>query len=373
MKHSGNLMIPLNQLRPRVLEWLWVGRLALGKLAIFDGDPGRGKSLVTLDLCARITTGRPMPDGSGGGEPANVVIIQGEDFADDTILPRLKALGADLGRVFVFHSDFLEEKGPFRLPTHTKILRQALELIRPRLLVIDPIMAFLDRKILACDDQSIRRALKPLGELVNHYGCACILVRHLNKSGGSRSLYRGGGSIGFSAACRSCWLFDFDPEDQGRLIMAQTKNNLAARQESFAYRIVPQLGAEPLLEWLGPSPLTSDELLGHAGRKAATVLLRDVADEFLTALLEDGPRTTTEIWQAAREQGLHRRTLQNARSLLGIDSVRVWNGQKTLTYWLLPGQKLPDTIPPEHRPEDIDDLFAGVREKYPLDPLEEDE
>jgi hypothetical protein len=352
MNQSANPMIPLSQLQPRVLSWLWPGRLGLGKLAIFDGDPGRGKSLVTLDLCARITTGRPMPDGSGG-EPANVAIIQGEDFADDTILPRLKALGADLGRVFVFGSEFLEGKGPFRLPTHTEILRQGT--------------------IMACDDQSIRRALKPLAELVNDYGCACILVRHLNKSGGSRSLYRGGGSIGFSAACRSCWLFDFDPRDHGRLIMAQTKNNLAARQESLAYRIVPQIGAEPLLEWLGTSPLTADELLGRAGRQAAVPLLRELADEFLTAFLEDGPRTTDEIWDAAREEGLQRRTLQNARKLLKIDSVRVWNGQKQLTYWLLAGQKLPDTIPPEHRPDDIDDLFAGVREQYPLDPLDDDE
>src|SRR5438105_9413766 len=165
MNATANPLIPLSRLKSRTVSWLWPNRLALGKLAIFDGDPGRGKSLVTLDLCARITTGRPMPDGSGGGAPANVVIIQGEDFAEDTILPRLKALGADLARVFVFHSDFLEEEGPFRLPTHTEVLTQALDVIRPRLLVIDPIMAFLDRKILACDDQSIRRALQPLAEL----------------------------------------------------------------------------------------------------------------------------------------------------------------------------------------------------------------
>ncbi|HEV3258485.1 MAG TPA: hypothetical protein VG013_16530 [Gemmataceae bacterium] len=155
--------------------------------------------------------------------------------------------------------------------------------------------------------------------------------------------------------------------------MAQTKNNFAARQESLAYRIVTEVGAEPVLEWLGPSGLTSDDLLARAGRKAAAPLLRHLADEFLPAFLEDGPRTTAEIWQAAREQGLQRRTLQNERKLLGIDSVRVWNGQKTLTYWLLPGQKLPDTIPPEHRPDDIDDRFAAVREKYPLDPLDEDD
>jgi hypothetical protein len=314
-----------------------------------------------------------MPDGSGGGEPGNVVIIQGEDGADDTIVPRLRALGADLSRVFVFCRDFLEKEGPFSIPTHIKILKDALAVAKPRLLIIDPIMAFLDRKIMAYSDQCIRRALGPLAELVSSCGCACILVRHLNKTGNSRSVYRGGGSIGFNAACRSSWLFDYDPDDQGRLIMAQVKNNLAAPQESLAYRIVPRAGAEPILEWLGPNPLTADLLLTRAGRKPVPPLFKELAGEFLPTFLDDGPRTTEEIWKAARAQGLQRRTLQNARRLLEISSVRVWNGKRQLTYWLLPGQKLPDTIPPEHRPDDIDDLFAAVREKYPLDPLDEDD
>ena len=114
-------------------------------------------------------------------------------------------------------------------------------------------------------------------------------------------------------------------------------------------------------------------MLTQSGRKTFALLPRDLACDFLPAILEDGPLPTSEIWPAAREQGLQRRTLQDARHLLGISSVRVWNGKKLLTYWLLPGQKLPDTIPAEHRPEDIDDLFAELREKYPLDPLDEDE
>src|SRR5438105_12229399 len=93
MDQDGCPVIAINELKPRTMSWLWPNRLAVGKLSMFDGDPGRGKSLVTLDLCARVTTGRPMPDGTGGGESANVLIVQGEDLADDTMLPRLRALG----------------------------------------------------------------------------------------------------------------------------------------------------------------------------------------------------------------------------------------------------------------------------------------
>ena len=95
-------MIAVNELTPRSVDWLWPNRLALGKLAMFDGDAGLGKSLVTLDLCARVTTGRPFPDGAAGGEPASVVVLNAEDGARDTIHGRLRAAGADLSRVHVF-------------------------------------------------------------------------------------------------------------------------------------------------------------------------------------------------------------------------------------------------------------------------------
>src|SRR5262249_3195926 len=157
--------------------WLWPGRLPLGKLAMFDGDPGRAKSLVTLDLCSRVSTGRPMPDGTGAAQPGNTVLIQAKDFNADTVLPRLQALDANLERCFVFRSDYLERHGPFRLSGHNKILEDAIAPIKPRLLVIDPIMAFLDRNITANVDQSIRQALSPLAQWADKHECAVVLVR----------------------------------------------------------------------------------------------------------------------------------------------------------------------------------------------------
>ena len=82
---------PVSQLTPRRVAWLWQNRLALGKLALLDGDPGLGKSLVALDLCARLSTGRTMPDDSPGIGLANSIVINGEDGPADTILPRLQA------------------------------------------------------------------------------------------------------------------------------------------------------------------------------------------------------------------------------------------------------------------------------------------
>jgi RecA-family ATPase len=118
--------VPVSKLTPKSVSWLWHNRLPLGKLAILDGDPNLGKSLVTLDLCARITTGRHFPDGAASPCPANVLVINGEDGNQDTIWPRLLALGADLDRVFIVHRKE-HQCGLLRLPSQVAALERLIK------------------------------------------------------------------------------------------------------------------------------------------------------------------------------------------------------------------------------------------------------
>ena len=186
-------------------------------------------------------------------------------------------------------------------------------------------MAFLEPSIFDGSDQSVRRALLPLALLAEKHACAILLVRHLNKRGGGRSLYRGGGSIGFLGACRSGWLIARDPLQPQRCVLAQVKNNLAPAQPSLAYRVAPHEDGPPTLSWLGRPAWTADQLLagrpstGHAPQ-------RDRAVDFLTAFLADGPRTSREVWAAAQEQGLSERTIERAKHELAVRSVRVYIG-----------------------------------------------
>jgi hypothetical protein len=374
MNTPAHLVEPFSRLLYRPLHWLWPGRLARGKLSIFDGDPELGKSLVTLDLCARLTTGRPFPDGAALAEPANVLILNAEDAAEDIILPRLRALGADLGRVFHFDKKYLDRRGPFRLPSHTDLLDRALTQTRAALVVLDPIMAFLDPCIQIASDTSVRLALAPLANLVDGHGCHLIMVRHLNKTGHFRALYRGGGSIGLLAACRSAFLFARDPKDPARAVMAQIKNNLGPRQPSLGYRIVSGDAGQPVVEWLGESNLGADQLLAAAGRKPYLPGPRDRARDFLFAFLEAGPRSTLDIWRAAQAEGLARRTLQRLRPQLKISFKTAWVNNRLLTYWLLEGQQLPPDIAPRD-PEipSLEPWLAPLREKYPVNPLADDD
>ncbi|HZY87305.1 MAG TPA: AAA family ATPase, partial [Gemmataceae bacterium] len=135
----------LSELVSRPVEWLWPGRLALGKLALLEGDPGLGKSLLTLDLLARLSTGRPMPDGSLGPGVCTALLFNSEDDAQDTIRPRLEALGGDLGRILVF--DRGEARGLMSLPADAGRLDSAVAGTDARLVVLDPASSFLHPKI----------------------------------------------------------------------------------------------------------------------------------------------------------------------------------------------------------------------------------
>ena len=361
-------LTPANQVVARPVSWLWPECLPQGKLLILDGDPDLGKSLLALDLCARLSTGRPFPDGRPGPGPANAVVLSAEDNAADTIMPRLVQLGADTKRVVVWQRERDDEDWPWRFPSQIDRLDDALRQADARLAVIDPVMAFLDDRVLSASDQSVRRALAPLIHLAEKHRCSLLMHRHLNKQVGGRALYRGLGSIAFVAACRVALLVGRDPLAPDRCVLAQVRNSLAPLQPSLAYQVTAAEGGVPVVEWLGPSPVTADELLAGARRDHGA---RDWATAFLEQFLAAGPRTADDIWQAAQKTGLSARTLQRAKKGLGIRCRRVHRDGRPVSYWLLRGQVLPAGASED--PE-IDRLLAELERQFPpRTPLEEED
>jgi RecA-family ATPase len=330
-----------SELKPQAVSWLWPGRLALGSRSLLSGDPGLGKTFLALDWCARLSSGRPMPDGSPNPGPANAIVLSGEDDPKQTIRPRLEALGADLDRVFIPSpsDDFVD--GPC-LPSQWKQLDEAVAARDARLLVIDPITEFLDAGISLNSDVAARRALRPLKRLATRHQCAVLVLRHLNKSGRGPSIYRGGGSIGLLGACRSDWVVGRDPTQPDISVLAQVKNNLGPRQPSLAYRFEGGDGAPPNLVWLGTSSLQADQLVGPAGggvKEKAGERARRVLKE----MLEHGPRVSREIWKRMAEEDLPIITVRRAKDALEVQVKRVYENRRPVSYWLLKGQSLPES------------------------------
>ncbi|MEO8287118.1 MAG: AAA family ATPase [Chloroflexota bacterium] len=343
---SGHLctqpgFVRMSDVVPEHVRWLWPGRIPLGKLTILDGDPGLGKSLVTLDIGARVTTGRAMPDGqlSVLGAPAGVVLLCAEDDLADTIRPRLDAAGANVARVVaVTH---VVEASTERFPTILDIpeLESAITMIGASLLIIDPIMSYLPSDVNSNRDQDVRRAMMPLIELAQRTGVAVLVVRHLNKQANSNPLYRGGGSIGMIGAARSGLLIAADPDDttQSKRILVRMKSNSAATVESLVYRIEAAANGVGYLQWLGTSRHTAHSVLAAPPEAEDRSAIDDAVD-FLRDVLKDGAQPSHALITAAKDAGVAEKTLRRAKSQVGVIVERQGYGAGGTWIWRLPEQ-----------------------------------
>ena len=324
---------------PAAVAWLSPGRLAAGKLTLLEGDPGLGKSTLLCDWAARITTGEPLP----GGEPRpprGVLLLSAEDGLADTIRPRLEAAGADLTRVVALEE--IDDQGELRPPAilaDAPLLGRLAREIDAALIVLDPLVAFLDPALSAHRDQDVRRALAPLKTLGEETGAAVLAVRHLTKGTGGSALYRGGGSIGIIGAARFALLLTRDPDDAEKRILANQKENLSRPAPSLRFALDTTPGGQVArVTWLGETPWTASALLAAADaadrsdpRQPSAL---DEAVTWLRAELAAGPKPTSNVEKAADAAGIARSALVRARKQLRVVARRV-GGDGSSRYVLL--------------------------------------
>jgi hypothetical protein len=337
----------LSEVEPERVSWLWDRRIPKGKLTIIDGDPGYGKSALTTDFAARVTVGRPWPDGAPC-EPGGVVLMNAEDGLADTIRPRIQAADADPSRVLALATD-PDKDGVERflsIPEDIPIVERGIERVGAVLVVVDPLMAFLSGRVNANNDQEVRRALAPLAAMAERTGAAVVVVRHMNKAAGANTLYRGGGSIGIIGAARSGLVVAPHPEDDSLRVLAPLKHNLSEPAPSLVFSIVTADNGAARVEWKGETPLGADQLLrppvDDEERSAV-----DEAVEFLLDELGTHPVTAKSVLKDARDAGVAERTLYRAKRKLRVGSERESDGSWT---WVLPkdGEEEEGGQPPNH-------------------------
>src|SRR5215204_3272622 len=355
----------LSGVEPEEVEWLWPSWLALGKLALVDGDPGLGKSAMTLDLAARVSAGKGFPDGATC-EPAGVVLLSAEDGLADTIRPRLDAAGADVNRVLAL-ATVPDENGHDRLlsiPDDIPLIEKGIRRVKARLVVVDPLMAFLSGETNSHRDQDVRRALAPLAGLAERTGACVLVIRHLNKAPANNPLYRGGGSIGISGAARMAFVVGKDPQDENRRVVASTKNNLAKSPKSLMFTLEEAESRSVMVNWLGQSGVSAKDLLAtpqdqeHADARSEAV-------EFLADILADGPMPASDIIRDAEDAGIAEKTLRRAKKLLDVIVYREnTTGEKRGSgrwLWKLPMVELvEDSLQGSH--PDVQDGQGGSKE-----------
>jgi putative DNA primase/helicase len=311
----GAVITTLASVARAEVSWLWAGRLARGRLTGLMGDPGVGKSFLLYAVAAGITRGTKLPGEQSAREPADVLVLQAEDGLADTLRPRLEDLGADLGRVHVLTA-IRDGEGRERHPSLVDdlvVLEQALWQRQYELLIIDPINAYLGTNLDTHRDAALRGALTPVAALCERHGVAGAFTLHLNKGSRDRAIYRGNGSIAYTAAARVVLLAGQDPENPQDRAVVWVKGNLSAPAPAVGYEI-----KDGMFYWKPSSTLTAATLLAPDASEENRSALTE-AQQFLREILADGPVSVVEVKKQARNAEISGATLRRAREQMGVE------------------------------------------------------
>jgi len=341
------VLVNMADVVPVAVRWVWPVRIPLGKLTLLAGDPGLGKSVLSLDIAARVSCGAHWPGPDAGGDPApvgNVILLSAEDDKADTIRPRLDAAGADVRRIVVL--DSIRGRGGergFTLADLPILDKAVADTGGVNLVVIDPLSAYLGA-VDSHKNAEVRSLLGPLAALAAARGVALLAITHLCKGGGQSALYRAMGSLGFVAAARAYWVLSRDPDDPKRVLMLPGKQNLAPDVGGLAFRVEesPDFPGVPVLAWEDHAvTVPVDEVLGAGGGDDRRAVER--AAEWLGEALADGPVSMKELQRMARESGHAWPTVERAKNKAGINSDRQGFGPGAVWYWALPDPQPPAT------------------------------
>ena len=304
------------------VEWLWKPYLPFGKLSVLQGNPGEGKTYFAMHLAAACTNGKLLPN-MERMEPFNVIYQTAEDGLGDTVKPRLIEAGADLDRVLVI------DDSDVQLTLSDERIEKAIIENNARLVIIDPIQAYLGADVDMNRANEVRPIFMRLGQVAQRTGCAILLIGHLNKAAGMQSLQRGLGSIDIAAAVRSVMFIGKLKHDPTVRILTHEKSSLAPPGVSLAF----SLGDEGGFRWVGEYDITADEMLSGIEPQRETKTQQ--AKELICALLAGGKQVLSEdIDKAALERGIPGRTVRDAKRELG-DALKskIVEGRKKV-FWM---------------------------------------
>jgi putative DNA primase/helicase len=353
----------------RPVRWAWQDRAALAKITALAGRPKIGKGLLYSHLIAEVTRGCLPGDLDG---PRDAILVTTEDEPGDTLKPRLMAADADLSRVSIFQMGAKDEPVPFRVPQDAAELGRRVEEKKAALVVIDPLMEFIDGKVDSHKSHPVRQAIASLNQIARTHGCAVLVVFHLNKGISTDPLLRHEGSAAFTQVVRGGLMLGHDPddpdgEDGNQRVLAVSSSNLAAIAPSCVYRIdtarvmgdTEEEITTAAMVFVGESAVGAHDLLRGQPNDDERMAGGE-AEHFLEIELADGPRSASELEAGAKRIGIARTTLFRARTALGVVSSKA--GFKGGWEWSLPEGSTAKIPPPSPRTRNLRNLRDQERD-----------
>ena len=310
-------IINMEDVEVREVQWLWYPYIPYGKITIIQGDPGEGKTTAVLQISALLSRGEKLPCDDREIEPVNIIYQTAEDGLNDTVKPRLLQANADCTKIKV-----IDETDKSLTMIDERIEEAILE-TGARVVILDPIQAYLGSEVNMNSANEIREVTKRLGQLADRYNCAIILVGHMNKGGGKAS-YRGLGSIDFQAVARSVLIVGRLKDNPTMRVIAQGKSSLAHEGDSISFELNKETG----FQWIGKCEMSVEELLSGMPKDNKSQL----AERLINEMLEDGKRLQSDILAKAKDWDISKRVLDEVKKKLGVKSTKSANQW----YWELP-------------------------------------
>jgi RecA-family ATPase len=309
-------VIYMDKVEPVSVKWLVYPLLPIGKISQLIGDPGLGKSTMALHIAAMLSHGKAVFGSEGEPLQGKTLYLSGEDNANDTLKPRLMAMGADDSQVAIVENignDILADND---------ILEDAVFQVKPRFVVIDPLTHYVGKDMDMSRASDMRRLTSSLSAIAEKYECSFLVINHLNKAKGGKNLYRGLGSIDIAASARSVMMLERSENDPDIRILQHIKSSLAPEGRALAFRI----DKDSIINFLGKYDDISDDELNEPEETK-----RKHAMDVLKGLLSGGPMPSAAVQRACSEAGISESTVNRAKKEMGVRSIRkadVW-------YWTL--------------------------------------